>query len=274
MTEKINKSYLKEKQYKTTKYLEARIKIHQFTENKQGFHEWIFDQLEMGSIISNPIKILDVACGTSVFWKKNQEKFKDKKIDITLTDFADAMLDKARENTKDIKFNSVNYEIADIEKLEKYYNNFDIVFCHNAVYHAEDKKLALNNLKNCLNDKKSSFVSVTTNSEKHMLNVYTIGRSLDKKFPTDRIIDSWTEEVADKMLPSIFNHKKIIEEEKLKVTDLEILMDYVASGVEPRGIVLRDNFYDEYRSIAKKDIDEKGYFQIIKRSPLYICKKK
>ena len=273
MPEEINKSYLKEKQYKTTKYLEARIKIHQFTENKQGFHEWIFDKLDMDSIDSNPIKILDVACGTSVFWKKTSKKFKNKKIDITLTDFADAMLDKAKENTKDVDFNNVNYEIADIEKLEKYYSNFDIVFCHNAVYHAEDKKLALNNLKNCLNDKKSSFVSITTNSEKHMLNVYTIGRSLDKKFPTDRIIDSWTEEVADKMLPSIFNHKKIIEEEKLKVTDLEILMDYVASGVEPRGIVLRDDFYDEYRSIAKKEIDKKGYFQIIKRSPLYICKK-
>ena len=34
-----------------------------------------------------------------------------------------------------------------------------------------------------------------------MLNVYEIGRKLDKNFPTDRIIDSWTEEVADKMLP-------------------------------------------------------------------------
>ena len=77
-------------------------------------------------------------------------------------------------------------------------------------------------------------------------------------------------EVTDKMLPSIFNYKKIIEEEKLKVTDLEILMDYVASGVEPRGIVLRDDFYDEYRSIAKKEIDKKGYFQIIKITTIYM----
>ena len=274
MSEEINKSYLKEKQYKTTKYLEARIKIHQFTENKQGFHEWIFDKLDMNSIKSDPIKILDVACGTSVFWKKNVEKFKDKNIDIILTDFADAMLDKAKENTKEIKFNNVAYEIADIEKLEKYKSKFDIVFCHNAVYHAENKDLALKNLRNCLNDNENSFVSLTTNSEKHMLNVYTIGRSLDDKFPTDRIIDSWTEEVADKMLPSYFKLEKIIEEERLKVTDLEILMNYVASGVEPRGIKLRDDFYEKYKEIAKKEIDKQGYFQIIKRSPLYICKKK
>ena len=71
------------------------------------------------------------------------------------------------------------------------------------------------------------------------------GRKLDKNFPTDRIIDGWTEEVADKMLPNHFAYEKIIEEEKLKVTDLDILMNYVASGVEPRNIVLKDSFYEE-----------------------------
>ena len=45
--EEINKKYLKEKQYKSTKYLEARIKIHQFTKNKIGFHEWIFNQYDL-----------------------------------------------------------------------------------------------------------------------------------------------------------------------------------------------------------------------------------
>ena len=37
MPEEISKEYLKEKQYKSTQYLEARIKIHQFTKNKIGF---------------------------------------------------------------------------------------------------------------------------------------------------------------------------------------------------------------------------------------------
>ena len=69
-----------------------------------------------------------------------------------------------------------------------------------------------------------------------MLNVYEIGRNLDKNFPTDRIIDSFTEEIADKMLPKVFKIEKKIEEEELRVTDWEILMGFVASGVEPRGI--------------------------------------
>tara|TARA_B110000014_G_scaffold263953_1_gene262590 strand:+ start:365 stop:1192 length:828 start_codon:yes stop_codon:yes gene_type:complete len=274
MPEEITKNYLKKKQYNTTKYLEARIKIHQFTKNKYSFHEWIlknFDLEVFGK--QNTIKILDVGCGTGVFWKKNLLILNQFKIDVTYTDFTEAMVEKEKENTKDIVANK-KYEIADVENLEKYKGQFDIVMCHNVLYHAQDKKNALRNLRDCLNDNENSFCSITTNSEKHMLNVYEIGRKLDKNFPTDRIIDSFTEEIADKMIPDFFNMDKRLEEEELQVTDWEILMGFVASGVEPRGIKLVENFYEEYKKFYENEVKEKGYFQIIKRSPLYICKKK
>ena len=53
MVEEITKKYLKEKQYSTTKYLEARIKIHQFTKNKFSFHEWILDNFNMDAFSKN-----------------------------------------------------------------------------------------------------------------------------------------------------------------------------------------------------------------------------
>ena len=92
MPEEISKEYLKEKQYKSTQYLEARIKIHQFTKNKIGFHEWIFDQYDLSGFDGQEIKVLDVGCGTSVFWKKNLEKMKKYKFDIVFTDFSEAMV--------------------------------------------------------------------------------------------------------------------------------------------------------------------------------------
>ena len=274
MTEEINKKYLKEKQYKSTKYLEARIKIHQFTTNKIGFHEWIFSQYDLSEIskIKEEIKILDVGCGTVVFWKKNIKNFEKYKLDITFTDSSEAMIEKEKGNTVELNAKK-NFEIADIDNLDKYKNNFDIVFCHNVIYHAGDKDNSIKNLKDCLNDKPSSFCSITTNSEKHMLNVYEIGRNLDKNFPTDRIIDSFTEEIADQMLPKHFKLEKKIEEEELRVTDWEILMGFVASGVEPRGIKLVENFWDSYKKIYDQEIQKNGYFKIIKRSPLYICRK-
>ncbi len=275
MAEEINKEYLKKKQYNTTKYLEARIKIHQFTKNKIGFHEWIFNQYDLSEFEknNNVIKILDIGCGTGVFWKKNKDNFNKYNLDITFTDATSAMVEKEKANTSELNAKKT-FEIADIDNLDKYKNQFDIVFCHNVLYHAENKDNSIKNLKDCLNDKPSSFCSITTNSEKHMLNVYEIGRNLDKNFPTDRIIDSFTEEVADKMLPSHFNFEKKIEEEELRVTDWEILMGFVASGVEPRGIKLVDDFWDNYKKIYDDEFNKNGYFRIIKRSPLYICKKK
>ena len=106
-----------------------------------------------------------------------------------------------------------------------------------------------------------------------MLNVYEIGRNLDKNFPTDRIIDSFTEEIADELLKNHFKSEKKVEEEELRVTDWEILKGFVASGVEPRGIELVGDFYENYKKIYDQEFKQNGYFRIIKRSPLYICKK-
>tara|TARA_B100001250_G_C19780990_1_gene781868 strand:+ start:319 stop:1143 length:825 start_codon:yes stop_codon:yes gene_type:complete len=274
MNKEINKEYLKEQQYKSTKYLEARIKIHQFTKNKIGFHEWIFNQYDLSEFKkeNKEIKILDVGCGTGVFWKKNLKNFSQFKLDITFTDATTAMIDKEKINTAELEAKKT-FEIADVDNLDKYKNQFDIVFCHNVLYHADNKDKSIKNLKECLNENPKSFCSITTNSEKHMLNVYEIGRNLDKNFPTDRIIDTFTEEIADKMLPNHFKIEKKIEEEELRVNDWEILMGFVASGVEPRGIKLVDNFWDEYKKVYDQEFTKNGYFKIIKRSPLYICKK-
>ena len=107
-------------------------------------------------------------------------------------------------------------------------------------------------MKECLNDKQTSFCSITTNSEKHMLNVYEIGRRLDKNFPTDRIIDSFTEEVAIICCQNILKWKKNWRR-RTESNDWEILMGFVASGVEPRGIKLVENFWDDYKKIYDED---------------------
>ena len=132
MSEKISKEYLKEKQYKSTQYLEARIKIHQFTKNKIGFHEWIFNQYDLSSYKDKEIKVLDVGCGTGVFWKKNAEKFKNYKLDIIFTDFSEAMVEKEKLNTSELVANK-KFEVADVENLEKFKGQFDIVLCHNVL---------------------------------------------------------------------------------------------------------------------------------------------
>ena len=55
------------------------------------------------------------------------------------------------------------------------------------------------------------------------------------------------------MIPNHFKMSKKVEEEELQVTDWEILMGFVASGVEPRGIDLVDGFYENTKKFMIKN---------------------
>lgn len=264
MGQALTKEYLKNLQYGTTKNLEVRIKIHQlFSTNPESFHSWVGGHLK----IDMAIDVLEVGCGTGIFWKENLHRLPQGS-QLHLTDFSEAMVEKCRANF-DRPF--VKVEIADVEALPYPDSRFDLVNAHHVIYHASHKEKAFREIKRVL--KQDGYVTITTNSARHMRVVYDIGRRLDPNFPTDRIIDSFTEEIADEMLPKHFSGiEKHVQEDLLKVDDLRFLIEYVASGVTPRGMKVADDFYERYAAIVKTEIDEKGYFGIPKRSPLYICR--
>ncbi|MBC7952341.1 MAG: class I SAM-dependent methyltransferase [Rhodospirillaceae bacterium] len=263
MAIEISKEYLKNLQYGTAKNLEARIQIHQrFSTNPEPFHAWIGNHMTF----SGPVRVLEVGCGTGIFWRENLRRLAEGS-SLVLTDFAEAMVAKTAQS-----FDQpwIRCELADMEALAYPDASFDIVNAHHVMYHAADKARAFAEIRRVL--KPGGYLTLTTNSERHMRVVYDIGRQIDPNFPTDRIIDSFTEEVADIEVPKFFpKFEKFVQEDMLQVTDLEFLIDYVASGVTPRGMKVADDFYEKYAAIAKKEMDAKGYFEIPKRSALFIC---
>ena len=261
----VNKKYLKEEQYKSSNNLSARIVIHQkFRTNPESFYGWIWNQYE----IKKPLKILEIGCGTGEFWLENHSKLPDNS-EILMTDFSEGMVEKAKSK---INFDNVKFEVADIDNLPYPDDSFDLVMAHHVIYHAADKDKALSELKRVV--KSDGFISITTNSERHMLNVYSIANSIDNNFSMVRNIDGFTEEDADVLLKKHFsNITKEIYEDVLEVDDLDFMIDYIKSTTEPRKMNLADDFYQKYSDIVKSDIDTKGHFDILKRSPLFICKK-
>jgi len=261
----VNKKYLKEEQYKSSNNLSARIAIHQkFRTNPESFYSWIWNNYE----IKTPIKILEVGCGTGEFWLENHSKLSTDS-ELIITDFSEGMVEKAKSK---INFDNIKFEVAEIDNLPYPNDSFDLVMAHHVIYHAVDKDKAISELKRVV--KSDGFVTITTNSEKHMLNVYTIAHSIDENFSMVRNIDGFTEEDADVILKKHFpNITKKIYEDMLEVNDLDVMIDYLKSTTEPRKMNLRDDFYEKYSNIVKHDIEEKGHFDILKRSPLFICKK-
>ena len=260
----ITKEYLKNLQYGTTANLDARIKIHQlFSADPESFHAWIGRHLTL----SKPVDVLELGCGTGIIWKENAHLLPAGST-LTLTDFSPAMVEKTRTTLGDV---AAKVDVADIEHLTYEDDSFDVVNAHHVLYHAEDKTRAFSEIKRVL--RPDGFATITTNSQVHMFNVYEIGRRLDANFPTDRIIDSFTEEIADEMLPGFFGAiEKHVQEDVLKVTDIQFLLDYVASGVKPRDMSVADDFFERYAALVQSEMNEKGYFEIPKRSPLFICR--
>ena len=88
----VDKNYLKERQYKSSGNLEARIAIHErFRTNSESFHAWVWNNLK----ISKPLKVFEVGCGTGQFWTENYKHI-DEKSELTLTDFSDGMIEKIK----------------------------------------------------------------------------------------------------------------------------------------------------------------------------------
>ena len=261
----VDKKYLKERQYKSSGNLEARIAIHQkFRTNPESFHKWIWNNLK----IDKPIKVLEVGCGTGQFWVENYSSLPENS-HLTLTDFSEGMIEKI---SSKLEHSNIKFEVADIENLQYEDNTFDLVMAHHVIYHASDKDKAISELKRVT--KPGGTISITSNSEKHMLNVYTISNSIDNNYSMVRNIDGFTEEDADKILPSHFQtYQKEIYEDLLKVTDSDFMLEYIKSTTEPRKMDLKESFYDEWAKIVKDEVDEKGFFGILKRSPNFICKK-
>lgn len=262
MSLELDKNYLKNKQYKSTNYLDSRIAVHQYNINSESFFEWSWRKMNA----SDGSKIVEIGCGPGTFWNDNKKHLSEDS-SVLMTDFSNDMLDKAKNNINDSRF---AYEITDIDNINYPDESYDVIMAHFVLYHSSDKSKSLSDLSRIC--KKDGFVSITTNSEKHMFNVYEIGKSIDDNFPTDRNIDSFTEEMADDILPKHFSKiEKFVNKDYLRITDKQLVLDYVRSAVEPREIAVGASFYDDYSKIVEDSINKHGYFEIPKRSPLYKC---
>jgi len=87
-------TYLKEKQYKIPQHLLSRINLHKlYATNSQSWPKWIFDQLNL----PDDAKILELGAGPGTLWLDNLYRI-SRGWSITLSDFSDGMIEKAKNN--------------------------------------------------------------------------------------------------------------------------------------------------------------------------------
>lgn len=264
MIDSAKKARLRRFQYGTAANLEARIRIHHlFSSTSSSFYSWAgwlmpFDQA---------MDILEVGCGTGTFWLDNWPRLA-KGSTLCLTDVSAAMVDRSRSN---FGRKPVPFAVADIEDLPFCDARFDLIMAHHVLYHVSDQKRAFAELLRAL--RPGGCVSITTNSARHMQIVYDIAREIDSGYPSERHIASFTEEIADRVLPHYFSSiDKHVQNDHLEVTDSQSLLDYVASTLDNGGLKNPDDFYDQYERIVQTEIARRGHFPIYRQSALYLCR--
>jgi len=163
MTSFSDPKYLREKQYRTTKNLNARVSLHQrFRTNPYPWHRWVFDQIQEPDFA----KIFEIGCGPAYLWAENLERIPES-WSIHLLDLSLGMVTAARDSLKNREF---SYLAGDAQDIPAETNKFDAVIANHMLFHIPDLERALSNIRRIL--KPGGRLYATTNGFRNLIEIW------------------------------------------------------------------------------------------------------
>lgn len=135
-----------EEQYKDTNNLALRKSLHEkYSVNKIGFQKWMFRQYPF----HEKCRILELGSGRGELWNCyfENDRLQGYEMDITLSDFSEAMVDCIRNKFKGTGLSVQKIDILDIPFEE---STFDLVIANSMLYHVRDIDRALSEVRRVL----------------------------------------------------------------------------------------------------------------------------
>lgn len=153
-------------QYADSRKLAARARLaSRYTVSDHPWFAWVADHLPLKAAD----KILDVGCGPGWFWEAAAECVPHK-LDLTLTDLSQGMIDEALKRCASLPFEAVTGRAADAAALPFEDDSFDGVIAMHMLYHLPDPARAIAEMFRIL--KRGGFLAVTTNGTNNMRQLY------------------------------------------------------------------------------------------------------
>jgi ubiquinone/menaquinone biosynthesis C-methylase UbiE len=231
MTKFQDSEYLKTKQYAGADKLAARIRLHQlFSTNTLSVHRWLFDRM----LPTAPTDVLEVGSGRGDLWKVNAERIPES-WHITLTDLSSGMLADCRAHLGENLSERFTFETVDVQSLPYDDASYDVIVANYMLYHVPDRPKAMAELRRVLKPYGTLFAM--TNGVKHMGELESliqqfIGTETPECFTMD-VRGAFNLQIGAEQLSAAFAQVEREDfEGNLRVTELEPLLDYIASALD------------------------------------------
>ena len=254
------------KQYGTASNLNSRISLHQaYSTNKLGWANWVFEQYQFRP----NQRILELGCGNGGIWHSHAGEMPDG-VQLTLSDFSQAMLDAAKANTDAHGF--ISYRVIDAQSIPFDDDTFDVVIANHMLYHVPDIDKALSEIARVL--KPTGTLYATTIGSGNFKEIIKLLHAFDPRidFAQDAITEAFGLESGSSMLRKVFKSVgKVHYEDSLHITEPQPLVDYILSsqGIgNINEIISGDNiarFADYVETICAKQ----GYIDVAKDAGMF-----
>jgi ubiquinone/menaquinone biosynthesis C-methylase UbiE len=251
-------------QYASSKNLEARMSIYQYSVDGKPFSKWVAEQITP----VNHVKILELGCGTGDLWKDLKDSFQNST--IILSDFSAGMLKKAQEN---LGKNSFNYELIDFHQIPYPDKTFDVIISNHNLYFASDLYKALAEISRVMKDD-GVFYSTTSSTENMASLRGLIGIADDAIWPNSVVVSAFGAETGSAILSQYFQYtERRFNQNELRITEITPIINYFMSVRDERVHQIVMKSMDTIQDKFDAQISQYGYFKVLSKGCLFICKK-
>jgi SAM-dependent methyltransferase len=229
MTEKDNHPHILRDQYRDSRNLDARIRLHQlYSTNSYGWYRWYLDQLDLPAAC----RILELGCGPGAMWKDNLHRLSPG-WQLIMSDYSLGMVQEARQNTAAAR--QLRFARLDAQAIPFPNASFDAVLANHMLYHVPDQQRAIAEIRRVL--KPGGKLYAATNGETHMVALFDLILAFAPSPSWQAFAsrgDSWytsfTLENGASKLGEHFAQVRVARyDDDLVVTDVDALVDYVLS---------------------------------------------
>ncbi len=253
-------------QYAANANLDARIALHQkFSTASEHFHDWLFKHVEL----PNNARVLEIGCGSGALWEHVREKIPTT-WEITLTDLSFGMAE-----TVNVKFQSRISNLqslqCDAQQLPFPSQSFDGIFANHMLYHIPDLHRALAEIRRVL--KRGGTFYAATNGIGHMRELNELTAQVSGIPFSDATPEQlFGLENGAAILEKHFEHvTRDVQENNLRVTEIEPLLAYVNSGLLYQAATETKKAEQAFRQRVQHEMDTRGAFEITKAVGMFIA---